>query len=347
MFEPKYAITNEMLGAIAEIESLRERVAQARILPEREIELRYRATVEKVHSSTSIEGNPLTLKQVDSVLRGQSMTRRQYAETEVRNYKRALDHIDKRKLEGSPLGSEDILKLHGLAMEGLLPEGKTGAIRSGPIYIVDQDDRLKYTGPEAGTVRAKLEELVGWLSWGGAENAHPCIAAAILHYQFVSIHPFADGNGRTARLLAMLFLGLRGYDFNGSLVLDSYYSQERGDYYAALHGCQGEEYREGQDITPWVSYFISGFLSSAKVLWAQIAVLSAFEPLVEQKRLGREETELLTYAMQFGSIALSEAEALLPGASRRTLQRKLKALSENGYLTPKGAARSTRYCWNP
>ena len=345
MFTPYYTITDEMLNAIAEIEALRIKTAQAHLLPERAIELHYRATVEKVHSSTSIEGNPLTLKQVDSVLKGENLNRRQYAETEVRNYKKALDFIDKRKQTGGALLFEDILALHEMAMAGLLPAEKTGTLRTGAIYIVDQDENLKYTGPEAIYVKRKLEDLASWLKKTG-DSVHPCIGAAVLHYQFVSIHPFSDGNGRSARLLTMLYLGLRDYDFNGSIVLDSYYANERGGYYDALHNCQGEKYQEGQDITSWVSYFVTGFLSSAKVLWAEIAILQAFEPLVEQKRIGRDETEILSYALQFGSISLSEAQEILPALSRRTLQRKLKELAEKHYLTPKGAARSTRYYWN-
>jgi len=345
MFTPIYTITDEILNSIAEIEALRIKVTHARILPERAIELHYRATVEKVHSSTSIEGNPLSLKQVDSVIKGQSLTRRKYAEIEVRNYKKALDYIEKRKLTGIMLTAEDLFVLHELAMKDLLPEEKTGKLRAGPIYIIDQDEKLKYTGPEARYVKQKLEELINWLNEMN-ESVHPCLAAAILHYQFASIHPFADGNGRTARLLSMLYLGIRKYDFDGSIVLDSYYAHERSEYYAALHNCQGEKYHEGQDLTSWVSYFISGFLSSAKVLWAEIAILSAFEPLVGQERISRDETELLIYALQYGSIALSEALEILPGLSRRTLQRKLKDLSGKGYLIPRGAARNTRYYWN-
>jgi Fic family protein len=143
----------------------------------------------------------------------------------------------------------------------------------------------------------------------------------------------------------MLYLGLCDFDFEGSIVLDSYYAQEREEYYAALHNCQGDKYREGIDLTPWASYFISGFLSSAKILWAEIAILSAFEPLVSEKRISRDETDILTYAIQFGSISLSEAGDILPTLSRRTLQRKLKRLADAGYLVPKGAARSTRYYW--
>ena len=344
MFTPKYTITDELLGIVAGIESLHAQVARARLLPERAIELRYRATVEMTHSSTSIEGNPLTLKQVDSVLQGKKINRREYAETEVRNYKKALEYIDRQKTKGLPLLYDDLLRLHGIAMNGLMPGGKAGALRTGAIYIVDQDEKLKYTGPGARYVRKKLDELLGWLN-SESKNIHPCIASAILHYQLVSIHPFADGNGRAARLATMLYLGLRGYDFNGSLVLDSYYALERGEYYDALHACQGEKYREGQDLTPWLSYFASGFLSSARMLWAEVSILSAFKPLFERKHVGRDEADLLGYARQFGSVSLSEAKEFLPHLSRRTLQRKLKELSDEGYLKPEGAARSMRYAW--
>jgi Fic family protein len=344
MYKPEYTITDEILNMISEIESLRTRVRSARLLPDRAIELHYRATVEMAHSSTSIEGNPLTLKQVDSVLKRQPPNMRGHSETEVRNYKAALDFIDKRKQTKKEIGFSDYLKLHKLVMKGLMPEKKTGALRAGNIYIVDFDENLRYTGPAARAVKKKLDDLLIWLSEN--QNVHPCIAAAIIHYQFVTIHPFADGNGRVARLLTMLYLGLRDYDLDGSIVLDTFYAQARSEYYDALHECQGEKYLEGQDLTSWIKYFASGFLSSAKVLWAEVAILSVFEPLVSKDRISRDEMEILNYAMQFGSISLSEAGEILPALSRRTLQRKLKMLSENGFLFAKGAARNTRYHWS-
>ncbi|MCL1895751.1 MAG: Fic family protein [Clostridiales bacterium] len=344
MFTPVYTISNKALNEIAEIESIRTNVAGSRILPERTVELHYRATVEQVHSSTSIEGNPLTLKQVDSVLKGRGLTRHAYAETEVRNYKDALDFIDKRKRDSKPLEYDDLLTLHRLAMRGLLADEKTGALRKGMVYIVDQDDKVKYTGPQARYVQKKLEGLVAWQKTA-IGSVHPCLAAAILHYQLATIHPFADGNGRTARLATMLYLGICGYDFNGSIVLDSYYAQERGEYYIALHECQGERYREGNDLTPWVDYFITGFLSSAKILWAEVAIMAAFQQPLAQKQINRDDADILNYACQFGSISLSEAEGILPGMSRRTLQRRLAVLVESGYLVKTGAARSVRYDW--
>jgi len=346
-YHPTYQITDELLKTIAEIESLRSQVAHSRILPEREIELRHRATVEATHSSTAIEGNPLNLKQVEKVLAdGTVLTRHQYAEIEVRNYKKALDHIDKRKTSGKPIELADILMIHKLIMEGLLPPEKTGVLRNVGVDIIDQDDTVLYKGPETAILKEEITALLEWL--GSSENVHPIIAAAILHFQFVSIHPFPDGNGRTTRVLTQLYLGLRDYDFRGTLVLDSYYYTYKREYYAALHAVQGESYQSAAVavLDSWITYFTQGFLSAAKVLSVEVMILSSViagdKPI---KRINAEDADLLSYAKQFGSISLAEAESVLPNVPRRTLQRKLKKLVDNGYLTVSGSTRSTVYVW--
>ena len=346
-YHPRYQITDELLKTIAEIESLRSRVAHSRILPEREIELRHRATVEATHSSTAIEGNPLNLKQVEKVLAdGTVLTRHQYAEIEVRNYKKALDYIDKRKTSGKPIELADILMIHKLIMEGLLPPEKTGVLRSVGVDIVDQDDTVLYKGPETAILKEEITALLEWLK--ASENVHPIIAAAILHFQFVSIHPFSDGNGRTTRVLTQLYLGLRDYDFRGTLVLDSYYYTDKREYYTALHTVQGDSYQSAAMavLDSWITYFTQGFLSAAKVLSVEVMILSSVitgdKPV---KRINAEDADLLSYAKQFGSISLAEAESVLPNVPRRTLQRKLKTLVDNGYLTVSGSTRSTVYVW--
>jgi len=346
-YHPKYQITDALLATIAEIESLRSQVAHSRILPEREIELRHRATVEATHSSTAIEGNPLNLKQVEKVLAdGTVLTRHQYAEIEVRNYKKALDYIDKRKTTARPIELKDILTIHELIMEGLLPQEKTGVLRTVGVDIIDQDDMVLYKGPKTAILKEEITALLEWLKEN--ENVHPVIAAAILHFQFVSIHPFSDGNGRTTRVLTQLYLGLRDYDFRGTLVLDSYYYTDKRAYYDALHTVQGENYQTAATamLDSWISYFTQGFLSAAKVLSVEVMILSSViagdKPV---KRINAEDADLLSYAKQFGSISLAEAESVLPNVPRRTLQRKLKKLVDNGYLTVSGSTRSTVYVW--
>jgi len=350
MYNPIYAITNEMLNEISEIEAIRSRIAHSVILPEREIEMRYRATVEATHSSTSIEGNPLNIKQVAKVLfdaSGNPVTRHRYAELEVRNYKKALDFVEKRKSAKESIQLADILSIHKTVMNGLLPEEKIGKLRVNPIYIADQNDNTVYNGPAAKTLNTEITELLEWLD-GTAKTVHPVIAAGILHFHFVSIHPFSDGNGRTTRLLTTLYLGLRNYDFRDSLVLDSYYSSDKGEYYDALSLANNYAGRKKSNLNPWLTYFIAGFLSSAKVLLAEVLLLSnAVKDPGEIKRIGKEEADLLGYVRQFGSISLAEAMDILPEVSRRTLQRRLKALVDDGYLKLTGSTSDARYIIRP
>jgi Fic family protein len=231
-------------------------------------------------------------------------------------------------------------------MDGLLLDGKVGGLRKNDVYIIDQDEVIQYVGPEAATVSNELSELLDWLN-NSSISLHPVIVAGLLHLQFVSIHTFSDGNGRTTRALTSLYLGLRDYDFRGSLVLDSYYSVAKRDYYSALHTSQGNNYAEvvANDVTFWMEYFTGGFLLSAKVLLTEITLLSSAVGKMPIK-VSHDEIDILAYAKQFETISLSGAEGILPNVARRTLQRKLNNLVDRGYLKPEGKARNTVYRWS-
>ncbi|HEY1645613.1 MAG TPA: Fic family protein, partial [Candidatus Saccharimonadales bacterium] len=308
------------------------------------IEMRYRASVESTHSSTSIEGNPLNLKQVEKVLAGgKQLTRHQYAELEVKNYKKALDFIEKRKYIKKPIAMDDILTIHKIVADQLLPAKKVGALRENPIYIADQNDQTVYDGPEVTILNQEIDELLKWLA--SADYIHPVIVAGVLHFQFVSIHPLADGNGRTTRLLTSLYLGLRDYDFRSSLVLESYYSVDKQAYYDALSLSKNYAGRKSANLNPWLDYFVDGFLSSAKVLAIEVNALSGLTQNATRVKISKVESDILSYAKQFGSISLSEAQDILAGISKRTIQRRLMKLVDDGYLAIEGDARKTKYVW--
>lgn len=348
MYEPNYTITDHLLNVISRIEPIRGQVDITSILPAREAEIRLRATVEATHSSTSIEGNPLNIKQVESVLSQKTqLGRYQYYEVEVQNYKKALDFIDKRKVSHGSISQKDILVIHKILTKGLLDQKRSGAWRKNPVYIENQDGEKVYDAVEAGLVKQKIDELLVWLD-KDSHNIHPVIAAAILHFQFVSIHPFADGNGRTARILTMLYLGLCGYDFRGSLVLDSYYASDKRSYYKALR-VQGDNYASAEkaDLTSWIEYFADGFLASVNVLNAEIALITAsVQGNMPSRTLSRAEMDILSYIKQFGSITISEAEGILRGVPRRTIQRKLRKMSDEGFIRPEGLNSGTKYISN-
>lgn len=344
MYTPKYTISNELLRKVAEIEKLRSQIDGSYILPEREIELRYRASVEATHSSTSIEGNPLNLKQVEKVLiDGKELTRHQYAEIEIKNYKKALDWVDRRKDTKCPILLTDILTLHKIVTDKLLSPEKVGILRQNPIYITDQNDNTVYDGPEPDIIDTEIAKLLAWLN--SSDNIHPIIVAGILHFHFVSIHPFADGNGRTTRLLTNLYLGQKKYDLRSSLVLESYYSVDKQAYYEALSLANDYPGRREATLNPWIEYFADGFLSSAKVLAIEVNALSGLAPGADRVKISKEESDILSYAKQFGSISLAEAQDLLTGVSKRTVQRRLMKLVDKGYLSVDGDARNTRYVW--
>ena len=344
MYKPRYTISDKLLNDIAMIESCRTNIDTSYILPEWEIEMRDRASVESTHSSTSIEGNPLGLKQVERVLTEKAqLTRHQYAEIEVKNYKKALDFIEKRKLNKIPISLQDMMAIHGLVTDRLLPKEKVGILRKSPIFVTNSDGSVVYTGPEATILEREISELIDWLIY--SDTIHPVIVAGILHLWLVSIHPFADGNGRTARLITNLYLGLVNYDFRSSLVLESYYSVDKQAYYDALDLANNYIGRKKSDITPWLQYFVDGFLSSAKVLSIEVNTLSGLARTNDRRRISQSESDLLSYVKQFGAITLADAQDILIGVSRRTVQRKLMKLVDSGYLIIERNGPSTRYVW--
>lgn len=275
-YVPKYTMTEKTRSNLQEIERLKDKIRGSRILPEAEASIRLRASVEAVHSSTSIEGNPLNAGEVRAVITSNKpLSREEYAEIEVQNYKKALDFIDRRR-HGSPdLTLEDILTLHQVITDRLLDKTRSGKIRKNPVFIENQEHEVLYTAIEPEETEGALNEMLEWVR-ESQFSVHPVIIAAMIHFRMIAIHPFADGNGRTARALTSLFLALNQYDCNGALVLDSYYASDRKAYYAILQLTSGKIYAEAlkADLTPWLEYFTDGVLTSLHVLDAEIRMIN-------------------------------------------------------------------------
>ncbi|MBQ9029390.1 Fic family protein [Candidatus Saccharibacteria bacterium] len=275
-YVPQYTINEKIKSNLQNIEKLKNDIRGSRILPEAEASIHLRASVESVHSSTSIEGNPLDINEVRAVITSDKiLSKEEYAEIEVQNYKNALDYIDTRR-HGSPeITLEDILELHRIITARLLDKTRSGKIRKNPVYIENQDHEIIYTAISAEKVEGALRELLNWINTSEF-SIHPVIIAAIIHFRIAAIHPFSDGNGRTARALTSLFLALNQYDCNGALVLDSYYASDRKAYYAILQLLCGKNYSFAtkSDLTPWLEYFTDGFLTSLHVLDAEIRIIN-------------------------------------------------------------------------
>lgn len=343
MYNPNFSISSKINNLIAEIQEARVKIDSASILPEQEIALRYKATIESVHSSTSIEGNPLNQNQVKQALAGK-LNHWERSVIEVTNYKKGWDWVISEAKQNCPITLDKVLSLHSIVMQDLLPKEKAGHVRPGPIYIVDIEGNkevLKYTGPEASHVKSLLSELFTWVNKNPLK-LHPVLLAGIFHYEFVSIHPFSDGNGRVTRLLVKLILDQADYDFRGSLVLDKYYWQNQAKYYEALNRTDNYDDQRVANQDPWLDYYVTGFHEIVKDLGEQINLLRHLSTNQSEMRLNPDEIQILDYIQQFGQINLRDVLDMRK-ISERTAQRRLKALLDRGLITKKGDGKNTTY----
>lgn len=350
MYKPNYSITQIILNAISEISVIKAVVERSKVLPLNEAQLRRQAIARMAHTSTSIEGNKLAQFQVDKVLAGMSVNADTKSIAEVRNYQKALQELDK-LVDKKTITIEDVLHLHSILMKTLVEEEKCGHFRKGTIYVVDDlgdgREQLRFEGPPPEKVPYLVNELLKWLVRAEKEKIHPVLLAGILHFQFVNIHPFTDGNGRMARLLTTLILYQRDWDFRKIIVLEDYYNRDRLAYYNAINTVSGKHYHEDEDLTPWLEYFIIGFLIEAKKV-AEAITVAGFDKISgkeEQIFLDKDELKIMDFLSTTGKITSSDVLEIL-GIAKRTSQLKLKNLVEKGLISPQGKGPSTYYILN-
>jgi len=261
MFIPNYQITPSLTKVLMDIEASRQAVSSLPITVSVLTSLRESARLISTHYSTQIEGNRLTQEQVEDVLHGGTFPNRERDESEVKNYYKALDFLNSLiKSKSAHIREKDIQTLHGFVMDG---RKKPTPYRDGQNVIRDSNSGvIVYMPPEAKDVASFMAELILWINEqvDKAELPMPIIAA-IAHYQFATIHPYFDGNGRPARLLTNLVLHKSGYGLKGIYSLEEYYARNLQGYYNALSVGESHNYYFGRaeaDITKWVLYFCGG-----------------------------------------------------------------------------------------
>ncbi|MBM4401863.1 MAG: Fic family protein [Candidatus Cloacimonetes bacterium] len=348
MFQPKFAITPRILGNLTEIAEIKAIVERSKVLPQREALLRRKAVIKIAHTSTSIEGNVLQEFEVEKVLGGQKILAKENQIKEVKNLEKALAEVNKLAENKKTFDVKNILKIHRLVINGLVEPKKCGAFRPGNVFVVNEiekKEQIVYTAPKAKEVPQLVNELCHWAKKAHAENEpHPILAAGLLHYQFATIHPFTDGNGRVTRLLTQLYLYQNNHDFRKILVLENYYNQNRQAYFAVLQ--TGETYpsREGADLTGWLEYFTNGFLFEARQVKEQIFSIGFQKELAttDQVLLSRDEIKLMDFAATMGQIK-SPGVAEILSIPLRTAQAKLKELTDKGLLAKRGKGPASHY----
>ena len=331
------------------IEAARQAVQDLPITPAVLATLRETARLYSTHYSTMIEGNRLTQEQVSSVVgEREHFPGRERDEREVLGYYAALEKAEQIAASGAPVSETHIQTLHGLVMADGRKKAKPTPYRDGQNVIRDSRTRgIVYMPPEAKDVPPLMKALVAWLSTSQL-NSLPCpIQAGIAHYQFATVHPYYDGNGRTARLLTTLILHLGGYDLKGLYSLEEYYAQNLGAYYQALTVGPSHNYYEGRakaDITAWVEYFCDGVATSfenARRRAKEAAGTGALDLSGALRRLDPRQRRALELFRTSTVITSRDVETLF-GISQRASRNLLSNWVENGFVVVADPARKTR-----
>ena len=301
------------------------------------------------HYSTMIEGNRLTQEQVGQVIGDQQhFPGRERDEKEVLGYYAALDKMEQLAAAQGVVSETQIQTLLALVMAEGRKRVRPTPYRDGQNVIRDSRSRgIVYMPPEARDVPKLMKDMTAWLA-GGEREEWPCpIRAAIAHYQFATIHPYYDGNGRTARLLTTLILHLGGYDLKGLYSLEEYYARNLGEYYAALTIGPSHNYYEGRaesEITKWVAYFCAGMadsFESVKHRAEEAASAGAHDRSSALRRIDARQRKALELFHQSNTITSRDIEALF-GISQRTARNILATWVKNGFLVVTDPAKKSR-----
>ncbi len=348
MLDPKYNISPTTLSNMTEIAEIKAVVERSRVLPLNEAQLRRQAILRMAHTSTSIEGNRLAQFEVGKVIEGQSVRAPQKDILEVENYYKALQKLEEMVKNKRSITLDEVLQLHKMVINGLVESKKVGKYRPADVYVVDDlgggKEKVRFKAPDAKKVPGLMKDLIVWLDKSKKEGVHPIIRAAILHLQFVTVHPFTDGNGRVARLLTQLLLYREGWDFRRIIVLEDYYNRNRLSYYNAENYAQGAKYEETMDFTTWLEYFTTGFLIEARKVMEQIKSIGfgKVSRKSEQIFLDRDEIQIMDFLATTGRLTTDDVSEIL-NLTKRAAQLKVKKLVDNKLLQVKGSGPSTYY----
>ncbi|MFO7943470.1 MAG: Fic family protein [Anaerolineales bacterium] len=255
----KYELTPKIVKHLQTIERVRETVRLTVLPPAITEVLRIQADIRSTHYSTLIEGNRLTLKETETVVKqGRKFPGRERDVKEVEHYYQALQQMENWVEGGQEITERRIRKLHAILYSGR--RAKPTPYRDGQNVIRGEGGDIVYMPPEAEDVPELMKELVSWVHNSRDELPIPVIAG-VAHYQFETIHPFFDGNGRTGRMLTTWILYQGGYDLGKFYSLEEFYADDLQSYYDALVTHPHHNYYFGRneaEITSWLEYFLEG-----------------------------------------------------------------------------------------
>ena len=336
----KIALTNEILKRISAIDENRFSLKSIELPQITMNRLRKNSKKKSSYASNKIEGNPLTEAQANEAIEQDDHKHFLKPEQEVRNYYLALNLLEEKLRKKEPFSKKLILEVQALVEKGASKEkiGLRGPMPPGMLFAVydSQTGAPEYIPPEHSEIPALLDELVDYVN---TTDDHALIIAAVVHYQIVTIHPFEDGNGRTARLLSGYILDYHGYGFNGIGSLEEYFAYDPDEYYASLQMGLPALYYSGRENPPhpeiWILYFLRMMeLYSHKV--CEVSKSSQQNELAGSlSYLNAREKSLLVFLLSNHMLEFTPIEVSRTlGVTNKTIINRCVKLTSTGFLVP-------------
>lgn len=350
-FMPAYRrYTPETLESLMRISAALGTIRGARVLPAVADELRASARVGTVHYSNLIEGNQLPVLEAERATRGE-LAADTRAKIELVNYVEALKLVDRRLDAGTmELAADFLLELHRAATRGL---GRTddphfkphheGAWRDGHAVVFDHfTGMVMHEGPPEDEVEPRIIGMFDWLNRRFDAGDPPFVIAGVVHYGITDVHPFADGNGRVARLFQTALLIRAGALPGRMFSFERYYAENRPAYYAALRSVR----QRTLNMEFWLDYFLQGLAEEYERVAATVADLSALVPGAGGAPLrltSGQERALAALRVQGRREFTRREYEDVARVKRSAAGADLRELVRHGVLGTRGASSNTRY----
>lgn len=337
MYRPRYELTPKLLTNIAASERFYGRLEGMRLPPELGFNLERNNLVKSSYISNSIEGNPLSLPEVTNLLLGDRIPVNK-DEKEVKNYFEILKNLS--AYSSGPIRLDSITSIHRQVLTGV-KDDIAGKIRNTKVVIGGyfknggkSSFRVKHEPPfhRRKKIEKAASELLDWLE--NSSGVPTIVKVGVFHHQFVYLHPFEDGNGRTCRLLAALIFLKHNYAINKYFVLDDYYDIDRILYSDKLHSA------DSGNETEWLEYFSDGVRYSLQGALSRAE--NALTTLKKDLRPTEKEKQVLQIIQEVKEATSSEIAQKL-SVSRQQAHVLLSGLVEKGLLKQKGKTKSRYY----
>lgn len=340
MYSPQFTITNKIVRNIGAIDAAKEIIEHAPLLPYWEKKFQEEAILRTTHYGTHIEGNELSITQVQKVIDGERVVARDRDVQEVINYRKVIEEMTKDSDES--LDEKFVFKLHKTVVHNVLDDENAGKYRNKEVVIRNSiTGEVSFRPPKAIEVPWQMKDLLLFVK--NEKEMHPVLKAGVVHYEFVRIHPFLDGNGRVGRALSTYVLFKEGYDIRQFFSLEEHFDRDPVAYYTALQSVQ----KNKGDLTDWVSYFTEVMAAELAKIKEQIDNISIDSKL--KKKLGgpvmlsERQLKVIEYIQKVGYFENKMFPTMFPMVSEDTVLRDLKDLIKKGIIKKQGRTKGVKY----